>query len=202
MPTGYTAGVVDGTIKTFEEFAQQCMRAFVCHMRDDAWDAKYKPVKPSEYKKERASSLTKELAKLEKMDENRLWALEVKRMKASIKDYEQYIKDTCEKNARLKTMLDSAIAFVPPTEQHGQIKAFMIQQLQASFESTNYWQKAIDEYKERIQQGMPKDYKKNLVAEKRQDLKRATEAYAEEVDSCEANNKWCEDFLTAIKGSR
>ena len=37
MPTGYTAGILEGKIKTFPEFAKICMRAFgaAIHMRDN-----------------------------------------------------------------------------------------------------------------------------------------------------------------------
>lgn len=43
MPTGYTAGILNGTIKTFKEFATKCSRAFMIHMRDEAHDAPYTP---------------------------------------------------------------------------------------------------------------------------------------------------------------
>lgn len=37
MATGYTCGIVDGTTKTFKEFAFKCIRAFgaAAHMRDE-----------------------------------------------------------------------------------------------------------------------------------------------------------------------
>ena len=28
MPTGYTAGIIDGKTETFQDFEKQCMRAF------------------------------------------------------------------------------------------------------------------------------------------------------------------------------
>ena len=39
MPTGYTAGVQDGTVTDFSEFALQCARNFgaLVTMRDDPW---------------------------------------------------------------------------------------------------------------------------------------------------------------------
>ena len=44
MPTGYTAEILNGEIKTFPEFAKKCARAFgaMIHMRDDSLDATYK----------------------------------------------------------------------------------------------------------------------------------------------------------------
>ncbi len=51
MPTGYTAGILDGKITTFQQFAKQCMRAFgaTIHMRDDDMDAEITPRTPSDY---------------------------------------------------------------------------------------------------------------------------------------------------------
>ena len=44
MPTGYTSGVQDGSIKHFNEFVWDCARAFgsLIHMRDDRRDAEKK----------------------------------------------------------------------------------------------------------------------------------------------------------------
>ena len=43
MPTGYTAGIIDGKTETFQDFAKQCMRAFgvTIHMRDENMDKGY-----------------------------------------------------------------------------------------------------------------------------------------------------------------
>ena len=51
MPTGYTAGIIDGKTETFQEFAKQCMRAFgaTIHMRDENMDKEYEPRTPSDY---------------------------------------------------------------------------------------------------------------------------------------------------------
>ena len=51
MPTGYTAGIIDGEITTFEQFAIQCTRAFgaTIHMRDNPLDSPYEPRTPSDH---------------------------------------------------------------------------------------------------------------------------------------------------------
>ena len=67
MPTGYTAGVVDGTIKTFNDFAKSCMRAFgaTIHMRDEPLNRKYEQRVPGVYYIESLEEAKKELALLE-----------------------------------------------------------------------------------------------------------------------------------------
>ena len=44
MPTGFTAGILDGKINSFREFALVCVRAFgaAAHMRDDGLNIEYK----------------------------------------------------------------------------------------------------------------------------------------------------------------
>ena len=49
MPTGYTAGILDGTVKDFNEFAKKCSRAFMIHLRDEPFDSEYKKREPSDY---------------------------------------------------------------------------------------------------------------------------------------------------------
>jgi len=51
MPTGYTAGIINGETETFQDFAKDCMRAFgaTMHMRDDDMDKDYVPRTPSDY---------------------------------------------------------------------------------------------------------------------------------------------------------
>lgn len=46
MPTGYTAGIIDGKIKDFKEFAKLCSRAFIVHLRDEPINSEYKKREP------------------------------------------------------------------------------------------------------------------------------------------------------------
>ena len=47
MPTGYTAGIADGTITNFEQYALRCIRAFgaTMHLRDESLEHEYEPKK-------------------------------------------------------------------------------------------------------------------------------------------------------------
>lgn len=51
MPTGYTAGILDGTINDFPQFAKLWMRAFgaTVMMRDEPLDKEWEPRTPSDY---------------------------------------------------------------------------------------------------------------------------------------------------------
>ena len=49
MPTGYTAGILDGTTKDFKQFAKHCSRAFIVHLRDEPIDSEYKKREVSDY---------------------------------------------------------------------------------------------------------------------------------------------------------
>jgi len=199
MPTGYTAGVMEGTVTSFEEFARQCMRAFVMHMRDDPWDTPYEAAKPSDYYQRETKVLTEEIAQLKKTDEDALWALAKTQMEASIKNYVLYIKESRVQNNRLDKMLVKVKAFVPPTEEHAHIRDFMVSQLSISFKKTHYFLDSIKELKKTIKAGMPIDYKKTLIAEKQGELRRAKQKYADEVAQCQKNSAWCEQFLKAIE---
>lgn len=51
MATGFTSGIIDGSITNFKQFATQCIRAFgaTLHMRDESLDVEYTPQKVSDY---------------------------------------------------------------------------------------------------------------------------------------------------------
>lgn len=199
MPTGYTADVVDGKVTSFEEYAKQCMRAFVMHMRDDSWDRPYYPRQVNDYYEREAKNLEKEIAKLEKTDEKELWALECKRMESDIKGTKKIIADAKKETERINAMLKKAEAFVPPTEEHVYIKQFMIEQLKISMHEGDYWEERIKENQRRLKGKMPKGFKKELIKDKQESLERAKRRYAEEVASCKKCNDWCDAFLKAIK---
>ncbi len=103
MPTGYTAGIIDGTTTTFQQFAKQCIRNFgaTIHMRDEPSDVEYIERIPSDFhtkaieeaNKFRESMRTKAIKDLKYHNEEH--AKDVKRCNESnqwVKDFFKSIK--------------------------------------------------------------------------------------------------------------
>lgn len=135
MPTGYTADVKDGKVTTFPEFALQCARAFgaLIEMRDDPKDA---PIPdeftPSEYHVTALAKAEARLAELATYDldraEREAGAEYVARLKYEREREERRLAE----KARYEAMLDKVLAWEPPTEQHVEMKKFMVDQLESS----------------------------------------------------------------------
>jgi hypothetical protein len=74
MPTGYTSEILDGTTKTFQDFAKICMRALgaTIHMRDEKLNEEYKPQKTNNYPIKRIKQDRKKLKEIQSLTDNEI----------------------------------------------------------------------------------------------------------------------------------
>jgi hypothetical protein len=204
MPTGYTAGILNGTIKDFKAFATQCIRNFgaALHMRDDKFDKKFEPRVPDNYHLER---LNEEKAKLEayklKSDEEVI-ANRKKNLEEEIDRCNNAIKEKQKNYNKLSSILADAQLYVPPTEEHKEYKNFMIDQLQNTMKwdcNTEYYKKAIEELEKELQNVDVQKIREEEIASIENDIKYSQERYNEELESCNKSNKWAEDVFNSLK---
>lgn len=134
MPSAYTKDLYDGE-QTFPEFAMQCARAFgaLIRMRDSARDAEISDaLQPGSHHLK-----AKERAELE-LDAARLMSPEeaaAAAQKEYAREQEAWAVDQAESEARVErftSMLHQVEAWEPPTPQHVEMKAFMVEQLKGS----------------------------------------------------------------------
>jgi hypothetical protein len=137
MPTGYTAPIYEGKDIAFPEFAMGCARAFgaLIEMRDDPPGTPIpEEFTPSSYYRENLQKARLRLAEIEAWDDER-WAAEAAR------SHEEAVRDITESNARrealrrrYEAMLAQALAWQPPTPDHGELASFTVSQLRESIE--------------------------------------------------------------------
>lgn len=138
MPTGYTAGVQDGTITTFPEFAMQCARAFgaLVTMRDDPLDAEipesFEP--QARYYDERIAQAHADLERLYAMTDGDKVHAAAAAWNKHVAGIEEWNARCQQERARYEHMLAQARAWQPPTSNHVELKEFMIQQLEQSID--------------------------------------------------------------------
>jgi hypothetical protein len=131
MPTGYTADVVDGKVTDFRTFALRCARAFgACVMqRDEPMDALPRLDPPSTWHRDRAGRARAKLAELAAMtpvEQSAGAAAEHVRQCAHFAESEARATET---RNRCNAMLAAVVAWEPPTDEHAQMKTFMVEQL-------------------------------------------------------------------------
>lgn len=204
MPTGYTSGILSGKITNFQQFAKQCLRAFgaAIHMRDDDWNAPYKPDKISSYYPEQIKEVNKNIQKLNKTTDKEL--IEVHK-KSLIKDKIRYNEIIAEKKqtiVKLSEYLEQAKQYEPPTSEHQGIKNFMIQQLSDTISSdgnTSYYEERLAEVDIDLENIDPIEIRKSMMENYLEDLKRYEKNLKEDQDRVNDRNEWARKYLESLK---
>ena len=136
MPTGYTSDIGEKNI-SFENFIMQCARAFgACiEMRDDPTD---KPIpeefKPSEYHSKQNQKYQKELEQVKSLSKKACQGQAEKEYQNQIKEHEEIIQEKKNLREKYDTMLKKVRAWIPPSDDHIELKKFMIEQINTSID--------------------------------------------------------------------
>jgi hypothetical protein len=203
MPTGYTAGIIDGSITNFDAFARTCMRAFgaTLHMRDDGMDAEYTPRVPSDYHKKSLKEYKDKLESIKHMSDEEIINKKLKALEDSKEYALKSIEETAVSKARLDSMLLEVNKFIPPTSEHVHFKDFMIQQITDTIKwdgSSEYSLKTLGEYKDSINNIDIEVERKWMIDDATKSIEYHEKAWDKEVKRCKDDNKWVTELLTTI----
>jgi hypothetical protein len=204
MPTGYTAGIIDGTIKTFPEFAKLCVRAFgaAIHMKDDRLDTEYEERIPSEYHQDSIKRSREELVNIFSITDEQIIE---SRKNSLLKEKKRYLKNIEERKKNreiLDRMLVQALKFVPPSPEHEEIKNFMIDQLQQTINNdgdVEYYEDELERIELEIKKEVnAQDLRNEMLDQVNLNMEYHHKEYEEEVKRCEDANEWVKKFLMAV----
>ena len=203
MPTGYTAGILDGTIKDFPQFAKLCMRAFgaTVMMRDEPLSKEWEPRVPSDYHLKAIEKANNDLVKAKSLSDEDILALVRAELLKSKEYHEKGILECAENHKRLDDILIQAEAFTPPTEEHEGIKDFMIKQIKEtiSFDASDkYHVENLERINKKLQSISAIEERAELIAQANKDLEYHTREQERELKRCEDSNKWVEQLLNAV----
>ena len=117
MPTGYTAGIEDGTITTGKDFLKLCTRAFgiAMEVRDEPLSVPT-PTKfePSTYYKDRFEEAKAELEKCKNMSFEEAKTKMVKSHEDRVKMYKSIAERYIENNNKYAKVRAEVEAWIPP----------------------------------------------------------------------------------------
>lgn len=203
MPTGYTAGIIDGKTETFQDFAKQCMKAFgACiHMRDENMDKEYEPRTPSDYHIKALEKAKKKLKQAETFTDAELIEMRTKELEESKKYHLESIAKTKVARAKLEEFLAKAIEFKAPTPEHEGLRKFMIEQLQSTIDfdgKTDYHDKALPQVEMELKNIDANQIKFSLIADANKDIAYHLKEYKEELKRCAESNAWVETLLGSL----
>ncbi len=204
MPTGYTAGIIDGTTKTFQDFAKQCMRQFgaLIHMRDENMDKEYEPSELSNYHNEQLQKAKESLQRAEKLTDFELIEMREKELKKDKKYLIKRIKETKIVRIKLDNFLEKAKLFTPPTEEHEGIANFMVEQLESTINhdgETKYYDERLTDVYLQLKNINANTTRFSLIENANKDIKYHLKGKREDFKRCYDSNKWVTDFLLALE---
>lgn len=198
MPTGYTAGVEDGTIKTFKDFALLCARAFgACvEMCDEPLTKPIPKEFPvSTYAKTQLAEAKEELDRLLNMG-----AKQIEKEFASYKTKEmQHLEEGKRKavqaRQRIQKMRAEASAWVPPTKDHKGLKDFMLEQLSSdSWDHVQYYTEEIA----KLETMSVEEWQAKRTKDARWNIDYYKKTYREDLERTNGRNQWLDDLRASL----
>ena len=199
MPTGYTAYIEDGEIDKGKDFLMKCARAFgACiDMRDDNLSVDIPAeLKPSTYHKEALERAYLELEKYKTMtlEEAKIIVDEdyINNQKAC---RESIIKNNNiqERYSKVRKEIEE---WIPPTEEHNNIKKFALEQIDIStdYNYSDYYTKELNKPKKTAQ-----EYISVMIEGAADSIKYHLKSWNEEVKRTAERNKWINDLRDSLK---
>ena len=203
MPTGYTAGIIDGEIKTFDQFAKKCMRAFgaTIHMRDEPMDKEYEPREPSSYHTDKIQEIKNEIEKIESLSNDEIVQLRTDELRSEIKRQSEAIKKNKKTEKKLRRMLNDVQDWNPPSENHTGFKNFMIEQLEKTIEfdcGISWQESALKKAEEQITSIVGEFERERILQKLNKDLEYHQAEHQKKVERCEQANEWVQKLVESL----
>ena len=137
MPTGYTAGIEDGTITTLRDYALTCARAFgACFsLRDEPLGAAPEKILPdTAYYDSQIQDCTATIKRLMDMSDLEREEEAQKAFDLETKRYKDRAEEIILTRQRYESLQSATVAWCPPTAL-SELRLFMLQQIEISIRS-------------------------------------------------------------------
>ena len=197
MPTGYTAGVGDGTVTEFAEYALGCAKAFgACiEMRDEPHDAQIPDAfEPSTYHAEQLAVAEADLAAIKSSTDAEIQTVADGWYSGERIRYDDRLAETRTTRARYEAMLAKARAFTSPSADHDNYKAFLCSQLDDSIK----WD-CNEEHATEPTEKTAAEWRADRIAELTHSIAYHTEHHAADVKRAEERTQWVAQLRAALK---
>ena len=199
MPTGYTAGVADGTVTEFKEYALICARAFgaTIMLRDEPLSSEIPEFEPSDYHTKALERVESELRSLSSMDDQQLRDVHRKETNDRVKHANNAISENIQRRERYEAMLVKAKEYKSPSSDHNAFSKFLVSQLEESvpFDCNNdYWTGELEEVSF-------DEWKAKKVSNLKRDIGHHKKRHSEEVERTDSRNRWVRQLKESLEDS-
>lgn len=199
MPTGLTATLIGENERSFKDFALLCARHFgpLFFMRDDPLDKDIPdevPTADADYYENKLLESLKRLENFKLLTKDDYAVKAKEQFDEDIKMYEASIEKNELIRYRYSSMLKKVMAWVPPSDDHAQIKKFMIEQIEGSMNSDIH-----DHSKPKLLSG--KQWSDNELKSITEDIKYYENKYIEETQWQLKANEWIRQLKNSLISS-
>lgn len=199
MPSGYTEGILSGTINDLNDFIWMCARGFGAFItqKDNIDEPPILKEKPNPYYKNKIKQLLKKQQKYNEYTDNDWQSTYLKYIEDQLKDIDNNIKEKIESKEKYENILNQVKEWIPPNENFHKLKSFMINQIEESIDfdcDTSFWQ----ERKNKISNLKLEQYKRNVLNDINESLISNKEYYDEEVQRVKERNQWKQQLIESI----
>lgn len=199
MPSGYTEGILSGTINDLNDFIWMCARGFGAFItqKDNIDEPPILKEKPNPYYKNKIKQLLNEQQKYNEYTDDDWQNEYLKYIEDQLKDIDDNIKEKIESKEKYENILNQVKEWIPPNENFHKLKSFMINQIEESIDfdcDTSFWQ----ERKNKISNLKLEQYKRNVLNDINESLILNKEYYDEEVQRVKERNQWKQQLIESI----
>lgn len=199
MPSGYTEGILSGTINDLNDFIWMCARGFGAFItqKDNIDEPPILKEKPNPYYKNKIKQLLNEQQKYNEYTDNDWQKEYFKYIEDQLKDIDNNIKEKIESKEKYENILNQVKEWIPPNENFHKLKSFMINQIEESIDfdcDTSFWQ----ERKNKISNLKLEQYKRNVLNDINESLISNKKYYDEEVQRVKERNQWKQQLIESI----
>jgi hypothetical protein len=204
MPTGYTSGILDGKINTFEEFAIICTRNFgaAMHMKENSIFSEYEPRIPDDFYSKNIEEWKEKLVRIKSMTDEEITEDFNSKMEEKLVYLREKLEEETGNLAKLNYILEKAKSWIPPTKDHYSLKKFMIEQLEVTIKNdgdASYTEDRIIKIEELLNDPFDvKYYREKEISTISDNISRYEISYQQELERCKRSNQWMEEFFGSI----
>ena len=203
MPTGYTAGIEDGSITTGKDFLKLCTRAFgiAIELKDEPLSTPT-PTKfePNTYYKNEIKRAKTELAKWKSVSFEDAKAEMIKSHRNQVNGHKHMAEDSIEKNNKYIKVREEVEAWIPPTKEHCNLKNFALEQIDMCIIKQEWIDEWLEQSNEKLDDS--DEAVEKFIAEKieywNQSVKKAEEGWEEELKRTADKNDWMKKLLNSL----
>lgn len=208
MPTGYTAFIEDGNITNGKDFLKLCLREFgiAMELRDEPLSVPVpveEKLEPDNYKVNNVRAAKQDCEYWEHISLERAREMMVAEHTESVNSAKEELDDIEKNNAMYDKIRSEVEQWIPPTEEHANIKKFALNQIDISkdssfgFDSVAYYNKVLNEPFSTDDTSVA-DYINKHLKRSYERLRNAEKSLQEEKDRIQSRNEFMRKFMDSL----